>query len=96
MNIENINNVLKSLGDEIEQKYKAKIIGIFGSHVRGDEKSSSDIDLLVDFNETADLFDFVGLSLMLEEKFHRRVDIIPRESLREEIKPYVMKELIYI
>ncbi|HHV81354.1 TPA: nucleotidyltransferase, partial [bacterium] len=68
MKKEDILDILRSLQIEIEEKYNAEVIGIFGSFVRGEEKETSDIDVLVDFNESADLFDLVGLSLFLEEK----------------------------
>ena len=92
-------DILKILGgikDEAKQNYKAKIVGIFGSYVRGDEKEKSDIDILVDFDEDASLFDLVGLSLFLEEELNCKVDVVPRKSLREEIKPYVLEEAIYL
>jgi predicted nucleotidyltransferase len=44
---------LKKLKDEIRRKYRAEIKGIFGSYVRGEQKESSDIDILVVFFEGA-------------------------------------------
>jgi predicted nucleotidyltransferase len=77
MTKENVLQVLKSVTEESLHTYKAQIRGIFGSVARGDESDTSDVDVLVDFTEKADLFDFVGLSLFLEEKLHRRVDVVP-------------------
>ena len=57
---ENVIRILKSVTEESLFKYKAQIRGIFGSVARGDETAESDIDVLVDFTENADLFDFVG------------------------------------
>ncbi|MBF0567197.1 MAG: nucleotidyltransferase domain-containing protein [Nitrospirae bacterium] len=64
---ENVIQVLRSVTEESFLKYKAQIRGIFGSVARGDERDNSDIDVLVDFTETADLFDVLGLELFLEE-----------------------------
>lgn len=69
-------------------------IGIFGSIIREEGKDTSDIDLLVDFKEDADLFDLIGLALFLEEKLHRRVDIVSKRALRKEIKNSALKEVI--
>ena len=96
MTKENIIEVLRSVTEESLLRYKARIRGIFGSVARGDEDERSDIDILVDFTETADLFDFVGLALFLEEKLRRRVDVVPIDTIRSEIRNAVMKETIYI
>lgn len=96
MNKEEIIKILEEVGEEVKQKYKAEIKGIFGSYVRGEEKEDSDVDVLVDFEEGADLFDFVGTALFLEDKLHRKVDVVTERSLRKEIKPYVLKEIVYL
>jgi len=91
--------ILKTLAkhrDEIRQKYKAEVKGLFGSFVRGEEKEGSDVDILVDFAEQADLFDYVGLGLFLEEKLNRQIDVVPQSSLRKEIKANVLQELVPI
>jgi len=91
---ESIIRTIKELKQNLQEKYKIREIGIFGSIIREEEREISDIDLLVDFKEDADLFDLIGLSLFLEEKLHRRVDIVPKRALREEIKNSVLKEVI--
>ena len=53
----------------------------------------SDIDLLVDFEDGADLLDFVGLGLFLEERLHRKVDVVPKNALREELREQVLQEV---
>lgn len=53
-------------------KYKVREIGVFGSVVRGEQSKESDIDVLVDFQEDADLLDLVGLGLFLEERLGRK------------------------
>ncbi len=96
MTKESILQVLRSVAEESLLRYKGQIRGIFGSIARGDEGEHSDIDVLVDFTDKADLFDFVGLSLFLEEKLHRRVDIVPGDTICGEIRNAVMKEAIFI
>lgn len=96
MNKTKILKLLADLKSEIKHKYKAKIKGIFGSYARGEQKRTSDIDILVDFDEDADLFDFTGLALFLEEKLNLKVDIVPEKSLRKEIKSSVLKEVVRV
>ncbi|RKY00995.1 MAG: hypothetical protein DRP54_04445 [Spirochaetes bacterium] len=42
--VENIKLQLNRLKEEAKTKYKAEIIGIFGSYARGEAKTTSDID----------------------------------------------------
>jgi len=96
MKAESILTTIKSLKDQIKRNYKAEIKGIFGSYVRNEQTSHSDIDILAEFQQDADLFDFVGLSQFLEERLSCKVDVVPIESLREEVKSYVLREALYI
>jgi len=87
--------LLTNLKIELKDKYKVKELGLFGSYASETQKDVSDIDLLVEFEEGADLFDFIGLSLFLEEKFKCKVDVVPRNALREELKDSILKTVIY-
>ncbi|MDI6889896.1 MAG: nucleotidyltransferase family protein [Thermodesulfovibrionales bacterium] len=94
--LERIITTLKSLEEQIRKEYKAEIIGIFGSYTRGEQKESSDVDILARFLEGASLLDLVGLANFLEEKLNLKVDIVPADTIREEIRENVLKEAIYL
>lgn len=96
MKKEEIIKILNEVNDEVQHRYKARVEGIFGSFARGEEKARSDVDVLVAFEEGANLLHFVGLSLFLEEKLHRPVDVVPYDSIRKEIKDGILKEAIYL
>ena len=96
MNREEIISVFEKSKDKVRQEFKAQILGIFGSFVRGEERKDSDIDILVRFHEGATLFDLVGLSDFLEEKLQRKVDIVSERALRKEMEKYVLKEMVRI
>jgi len=93
-NKEEILKTLKGLQAEIKTKYKVREMGVFGSVVRGEQKTTSDIDVLADFEDDADLFDLVGLGLFLEERLGQKVDVVPVRALRKEIKETVLKEVV--
>lgn len=93
---EKILKILKQLNNEVKKKYKAKIKGVFGSYVRGEEQKGSDLDILVEFEPDADLIHFVGLSFFLEEKLGIKVDVVPYDTIREEIRENILKEAIYL
>ena len=88
--------ILKSLKSEVRQAYKANLKGVFGSYVRDEAKEDSDIDILVEFQEGATLFDLAGVGNFLEEKLQCKVDIVSQRAIREELKPYIYNELISV
>ena len=89
-------SIIKNLKKEAERKYRAEIVGIFGSVSRGEQKEESDIDILVKFHKDATLFDFMKLSMFLEEKLGVNVDIVPQDTVREELKEIIMREMVSV
>jgi uncharacterized protein len=93
---EQVLNTLKALKQEMTTRFKVKEIALFGSFVRGEQGSASDVDLLVELAEGADLFDLVALGQFLEERLGRKVDLGTKRSLRKEIRDHVFKEMATI
>ena len=87
---------LKALKPSIIAQYRVREIHLFGSFVRGEQKVNSDIDLLVEFTQDADLFDLIGVSLFLEEELQRKVDVVPQHALRKELHESVFQEAIMV
>ena len=50
--IEEIKGIFKEHKEDVSRKYKVSEICIFGSFVRGEQKKISDIDILVEFDQT--------------------------------------------
>jgi predicted nucleotidyltransferase len=68
--------------------------GVFGSFVRGDQTSLSDIDILVEFTPEKHTFDnFMEVSFLLEEILGRKVELVTPESLSPHIGPHILKEV---
>ena len=86
---------LNEIKNVLKKRYKVKTIGLFGSYVSNKQTATSDIDFLVEFEDDADLFHFVGLSRYLEEIFNTKVDVISKPSLKEELKQDILEEVIY-
>jgi len=93
---EEILSILKKLKNEIQSKYKVKSIGLFGSYINNMQKEKSDIDLLVEFEEDADLLHYMGLLLFLEENFNKKVDLVSKFALKEELREHILEEVIYV
>lgn len=90
--------ILKRLDEllpELKRDYKVKEIGLFGSVVRNEHKTESDIDFLVEFEKGADLFDLASLGIFLEDEFGSKVDVISKRAVRDELKNRIFSEVVY-
>jgi len=87
---------LSSKKNEIKTRYKVKEIGVFGSYAKNRQNEKSDLDLLVDFYEGGETFDnYMDLKILLEDSLKVRIDLVIKNSLREEIRKYILAEVIY-
>jgi len=87
--------LLKSMKSDLTARYKVRSIGLFGSFARREGRADSDVDILVDFYEGADLFDLIELSDYLEEKIGRHVDLATPRALRPEIRDGIYRDVVY-
>ena len=94
--IEALKRIIAKERNEIRKQYKAEIKAVFGSYARGDFHADSDLDLLVDLDPCATLFDLIGLQCFLEDRLGCKVDVGTRDSLREEFRGSVFSEAIYL
>lgn len=81
---------------ELRDIYRVSKLGIFGSYARGEAKESSDVDILVEFNDYVDLFHFIRLQYHLTEILGRKVDLVTPDALKPIIKDKVLQEVLYI
>jgi len=80
----------------ILKKYKVNKIGIFGSFATGKTKKKSDVDLLVEFEDMIDLFDFVHLNDEIQQILKNRVDLVTPDTIKPYIKLKILKEVEWI
>ena len=81
---------------EVIKAYGVKQIGIFGSFVKSAQNRESDIDILVEFQKDKKLFDnYREFKFFVEGLLQRRVDLVIKEALKPEIKPYITREVKY-
>ena len=66
---------------------------LFGSVLREDFRPDSDVDVLVSIDPGAHigLFELAQMQIELEKMFHRPVDIVEKEALRN---PYRRREIL--
>ncbi|MGC8815870.1 MAG: nucleotidyltransferase family protein [bacterium] len=93
--IDEIKGILSEHKEEIRQKYGVRVIGIFGSYARGEQKETSDIHILVELEKPIGL-KFFELWDYIEELLGCEVDLVRQKILREEIRDDILKEIALI
>lgn len=96
MNIQHIKATIKSRLPELLQKYGVESLGVFGSYIRREQKSSSDLDILVTFKKTPGLLKFIELENYLSDLFGVKVDLVMKDVLKPAIGRHILNEVIYI
>ena len=78
------------------KKHKVTKAGIFGSYARGEQNKKSDVDILIEIDKNADLFDLIKLKLLLEKNLNKKVDLVEYELIRPEIRERILGEEVPI
>lgn len=88
---------------QVVQKYfKDKPVNkvyLFGSYARGDAKEDSDIDLIVEIDDSKkrlSLFDFLRLQLGIENSLNKKVDLVEPHLFFPRIKIQAEKEKLIL
>lgn len=71
---------------------------VFGSYSRGEETRDSDIDIIVRFDNDANitLFKYVGIVESLQKLLHKRIDLVEEGQLKDFAKESAEQEKILI
>jgi len=91
LTIEQIRNVIT---DYFKDK-PVKKVWLFGSYARGEAKEDSDIDLLVNYDDTMDtvsLFDILRMKIELNKKFKKKVELVEEGRVYHRFQPYIDKD----
>ena len=94
--IEKLKATLALHKEELRKKYKVKEIGIFGSYVRQEQNKKSDVDVLVTFDETIDLFSFIELENYLSDILGIKVDLVMKDGIKPRLKERILSEAVYV
>ncbi|MFN2366547.1 MAG: nucleotidyltransferase family protein [Desulfurivibrionaceae bacterium] len=89
-------DIIRQSRPEIEARYGVKRLGLFGSFVRGQAGSRSDIDLLVSFRRDIDLFEFLDLRDFLQNRLDHKVDLVMESALKPAIGKRILAEVEYV
>ena len=92
---EDILSILRTHTPEMQKKYRVIRMGLFGSYARGTATEESDIDILIEFEPGADIWDLAGLKIFLENLFKKPVDVATVNSIRPEMKGAILANIAY-
>lgn len=94
--LEEIREILESHKNELQRRYGVIEIGIFGSIVRKEQKETSDVDMLIEFERPISLLKVVSLENYLSDLLGLKVDVVPKEDVRPELKDEILAGAVYI
>lgn len=76
----------------VSKAYRVRNVRIFGSYARGEQRKTSDVDLLVDLPDGMTLFELSGLKTDLEKTLKRKVDVVPARSLKSSLRDRILAD----
>lgn len=98
LNKDEILNKLKEIKPMLSTRFYVKNLGLFGSYVRDENSPSSDIDILIEYdeNKSFSLFTLIELEDFLTKLFNIKVDLVNKKSIKPALKENILKEVIFI
>lgn len=86
---------LKELKPSLQKDYAVQEIGLFGSFSDNTFNENSDIDILVELERPIG-WKFFSLELYLEQVFNRKIDLVTKNALKDQIKDSILKQVHYV
>lgn len=93
-------NILKTLKSNKRKlsEFGIRNVGLFGSYIRNEQSSDSDIDLLIDFEPEKENFDnYMAVYDLFEKIFkNEKIEIVTKNGLSPYIGPKILQEVEYV
>ena len=89
-------SILKTLGDHREEvrRFGVRSLGLFGSAARGEARTTSDLDFLVEF-ENPNFDTYMELLEFLEKLFGHPVDLVLANTLKPRLRESILRETVH-
>ncbi|PNS40758.1 MULTISPECIES: nucleotidyltransferase family protein [unclassified Mesotoga] len=99
--MQSLDKILSVLKDEMPYfrlRYQIESLRVFGSYARGEQNKESDLDLLVRFEENANLtlIDYIDLRNELSSLLSVKIDLVDESTLKPLIGEHILREAIEI
>ena len=88
-------NRLLELKPTLQTDYSVKEIGLFGSFSDDTFNEESDIDILVELSQPIG-WRFFSLEIYLEKTFGRKIDLVTKSALKDQIRDKILKQVNYV
>ena len=96
MKQDDVLQILRQKKAELTKHFGVQSLSLFGSVARNDATSSSDVDLLVEFNRPVGYFGLFALQDYLEKLLGCPVDLGTLDSLKPYMRERVLGDLIRV
>ena len=94
--LETILGKLREHYPALRERYHIRSLSVFGSYARGEQRKKSDVDILWDYEQTPDLFQYMDLEEELSAILGLKVDLVSRGTLRGEIGQQILREAVSV
>jgi len=85
---------LQEIRPTLIKEYSVERIGLFGSFSDNTYSDESDIDIIVELARPIG-WKFFSLELYLEKVFDRKIDLVTKNALKEQIKDHILSNVNY-
>ena len=82
---------------ELSERYGVRALWLFGSRVRGGQRTRSDLDVLVELDDRRlSLLKFIELERYLGRLTGVKVDLVEKETLKPAIGSHILEEVVSV
>ncbi|MFO7824569.1 MAG: nucleotidyltransferase family protein [Cyclobacterium sp.] len=86
---------LRDLKPTLQRDFAVKEIGLFGSFADDSFDEDSDIDLIVELERPIG-WKFFTLEIYLEKIFKRKIDLVTKNAIKDQIRDSIYKKINYV
>ena len=96
MRKEEILKLLAQHKPELVRRFGINYLALFGSMARDEAQEGSDVDVMVEFEGQPTAKRYFGVQFYLEDLLECPIDLVQKDVVRPELKPYIEKDLIHV
>jgi predicted nucleotidyltransferase len=91
-----LQSILHSLEPFLAEEYGLRVIGVFGSYVRNEQRPESDLDILIELERPPKitLIGLVELEQQLGDTLGVKVDLAVKKNLKKRIGERILSEVV--